>query len=58
MGELRNSYNILVRCCDRKGPLWTPRHRWEINIIMYPKEMVYEECVGSVGGLLELNNEL
>jgi hypothetical protein len=32
MGEMRNSYNILVGNPQGKRPLGRPRHRWEDNI--------------------------
>jgi hypothetical protein len=31
MGEIRNSYKILVVRPGRKGPLGRPRRRWEYN---------------------------
>jgi hypothetical protein len=34
MGEMRNSYNVLVGKLDVKRPLGGPRLRWEDNIIM------------------------
>jgi hypothetical protein len=30
MGEMRNSYSILVEICERKLPLRRPRRRWRI----------------------------
>jgi hypothetical protein len=38
MGEIRHVYKILVRKPDRKRPLGRPRHRWEDNIRMDPRE--------------------
>jgi hypothetical protein len=32
MGEKRGAYRILVRKPEGKGPLGTPRLRWEYNI--------------------------
>jgi hypothetical protein len=32
MGEMRNTYRILVGKPEGKTPLGRPRHRWEDNI--------------------------
>jgi hypothetical protein len=34
MGNMRNSYKILVRRSEGKSPLGRPRHRWKDNIRM------------------------
>jgi hypothetical protein len=34
MGEMKNTYNILVGKFDLKRPLGRPRRRWEDNIRM------------------------
>jgi len=44
MGEMRNSYNILVGKPEGKRPLGRPRRRWEDNIKMYLRKIV-AECV-------------
>jgi hypothetical protein len=38
MGEIRNSYKILVGKPERKRPLGRPRRRWEDNIKMNLRE--------------------
>jgi hypothetical protein len=47
IGEMRNAYKILVGKPERKSPLGRSRHRWEDNIRMYLREIVWE-CVGWV----------
>jgi len=42
MGEIRNSYKILVRKHEGKGPHRRPRHRWEHNIRMDLMEISWE----------------
>jgi hypothetical protein len=44
MGEIRNTYNILVGKPEGKRPLRRPRRRWEdnINIRMDLRETVWE----------------
>jgi hypothetical protein len=39
--EIRNAYNILVKKLKGKRPFGTPKCRWEDNIKMHLKEMVY-----------------
>jgi hypothetical protein len=41
MGEKRNAYRILVGKPEGKGPLGRPRHRWEDNIRMDLREIVW-----------------
>jgi hypothetical protein len=41
MGEMRNAYNILVRKRERR-PLVKHRRRWEDNIRMNLREIVWE----------------
>jgi hypothetical protein len=42
MEELRNAYRLLVRKPEMKRLLGRPRHRWEVNIRMDIKEIVWE----------------
>jgi len=44
MGEMRNTYRILVRKPEGKRPLWKPMHGWKENIKMDLKEL---GCEGS-----------
>jgi hypothetical protein len=44
MGEMRNTYSILVGKLEGKRPLGRPRHRWEDNIRMDVREIGWE-CV-------------
>jgi hypothetical protein len=39
MGDIRNSYNILIGKCEGKRPLGKPRRRWEENIKIYLREI-------------------
>jgi hypothetical protein len=39
MGEKRGAYRVLVRKPEGKGPLGTPRLRWEYNIKMDLEEV-------------------
>jgi hypothetical protein len=39
MGEVRNTYKILVKNPGRRRSLGRPRCKWELNITMYHKEM-------------------
>jgi hypothetical protein len=39
MGEIRNTYKILIRKPEEKRPLGKPRCRWEDNIKMYTKQI-------------------
>jgi hypothetical protein len=39
MGEVRGAYNILVGKPERRRPLGRPRHRWEDDIKMDPREI-------------------
>jgi hypothetical protein len=41
MGEVRGAYNILVGRSEGRRPLGTPRRRWEDNIKMDLREIVY-----------------
>jgi hypothetical protein len=43
MGEMRNAYKILVRKPERKRSLRRPRHRWEGNIRMDPREIGWKD---------------
>jgi hypothetical protein len=42
VGEMSNTYQILVRKSEGNRPLWRLRHRWEDNIKMDFKETGYE----------------
>jgi hypothetical protein len=42
MGVLRNAYKILVGWLEGKRPFGGPRYRWEGNIDMDLREMVFE----------------
>jgi hypothetical protein len=42
MGEIRNAYNIFVGKPEGKRPLGRPRRRWEDNIRMNLKEIMWE----------------
>jgi hypothetical protein len=42
MGDMKNAYNILVGKPEGKIPLGRPRRRWEDNIIMDLRKMVWE----------------
>jgi hypothetical protein len=39
---MRDTYKTLVRKPENKRPLEKPRHRWDDNIKMYLKAVVYE----------------
>jgi hypothetical protein len=41
MGEVRGAYNILVGMSEGKRPLGRPRRRWEDNIKMDLREIVF-----------------
>ncbi|KAJ4437465.1 hypothetical protein ANN_17609 [Periplaneta americana] len=43
MGESRNAYRVLVGRPEGKRPLGRPRRRWEDNIKMGLREMVYDD---------------
>jgi hypothetical protein len=43
MEKIRNVYKILVRKAEGKRPLGRPRHRWEDNIRMDPREIWWED---------------
>jgi hypothetical protein len=47
MGEMRNAYKILILKPDGKRPLERPRHRWEDNIRMDFRRIVWVD--GLVG---------
>jgi hypothetical protein len=42
LGEIRNAYKIFVRKPEGKRPRGRPRRRWEDNIRMDLKEIVWE----------------
>jgi hypothetical protein len=42
MGEMRNEYNILVEKTEGKRPLGRPRRKWENDIRMGLREIVWE----------------
>jgi hypothetical protein len=42
MGEMRNTYNILVRNSERKRPCGRTSHRWKYNIRMDLREIGWE----------------
>ena len=48
MMERRCVYRVLVGKPEGKGPLGTPRRRWEYNIKINLQEVGYEEWTGSV----------
>jgi hypothetical protein len=41
MGEVRGAYNILVGGLEGRRPLGIPRRRWEDNILMDLREIVF-----------------
>jgi hypothetical protein len=41
MGEMRNAYSTLMGKPERKRPLGRPGRRWEDNIRLYLKEIVW-----------------
>jgi hypothetical protein len=41
MGEVRGAYNILIGRPEGRRPLGRPRHRWEDNIKMDLREIVF-----------------
>jgi hypothetical protein len=41
MGDVRNTYKILIVKCEGNRPLGRPRHRWKDNIKIYSKEVEY-----------------
>jgi hypothetical protein len=42
MGEMKNSYKILIGKPEGKRPLGRPRHRWDDNTIMDLREIVWD----------------
>jgi hypothetical protein len=44
MGEMRNPYKVLFWKSEGKRPLWWPRHRWDDNIEMDFREIVFEDA--------------
>jgi len=43
MGEMRNAYTSLVGKPERKRLLGRPKRRWEDNIIMNLRQIVWED---------------
>jgi hypothetical protein len=43
MGELKNSYNVLVGKCEGKRPLGRRRRGWEDQIRLYLREIDLED---------------
>jgi hypothetical protein len=43
IGEMRNAYKILVGKPEGKRPLGRLRHKWEVNIRVVLKEIVWED---------------
>jgi hypothetical protein len=41
MGQMKNEYRILVGNTDGKRPRRRPRHRWDGNIIMVLKNILF-----------------
>jgi hypothetical protein len=41
MGEVRDAYNILIGRPEGRRPLGRPRHRWEDNIKIDIREIVF-----------------
>jgi hypothetical protein len=61
MGEMRDSYKVLVGKPEGKRTFRRSRHRWEDNIRMDRKEIVsglWTGCVGFRIGSCEHGNEL
>jgi hypothetical protein len=48
MGNMRNSYEILIGKPEGKRPLGRPRHRWEDNQRMDLGEIEWESMDGSL----------
>jgi hypothetical protein len=42
MGEMKNAYRILVGIPERKRVFGRPKHRWEDNIRMYLREILWK----------------
>jgi len=49
IGEKRNMYRVLVEKPDVKTPLQGPKYRWEYNIKISVKEVVWGCGTGSSG---------
>jgi hypothetical protein len=49
MGEMRGAYNILVGRPEGRRPLGRPRRRWEDNIKMYLRDIVFGVWFGFIG---------
>jgi hypothetical protein len=49
MGEVRGAYNILVGRSEGRRPLGRPRRRWEDNIKMDLREIVFGTWIGFIG---------
>jgi hypothetical protein len=49
MGEVRGAYNVLVGKPERRRPLGRPRRRWEDNIEMDLREIVWGCGLDSFG---------
>jgi hypothetical protein len=43
IGEMRNAYKILNGKSERKSPRERPRHKWEDNIRIAPRGIVWED---------------
>jgi hypothetical protein len=46
MVELKDAFRILLGRHGRKRLLGRPWHKWEGNIKMYPKEIIYKDVGG------------
>jgi len=57
MGEMRIVYNILVRKRERQAQLGRHRRRWEGNIRMYLREIVWSVWTGSIWLMIGTNGD-
>jgi hypothetical protein len=57
MGEMRIVYNILVRKRERQAQLGRYRRRWEGNIRMYLREIVWSVWTGSIWLMIGTNGD-
>jgi hypothetical protein len=48
IGELRDSYRVLVGKLEGRRPLERPRHRWEVNSKVDRWEVEWEAWTGSI----------